>query len=156
MPPLPSSWCSLARLDLVIGAVHSKFRLSRRKQTERLLRAMDSRYFTLLAHPTARLLEEREGIEVDMPRIIAAARERGCFLELNSQPRRLDLTDVYCRHAKELGVMISIDSDSHSPGGFDLLEGGIAQARRGWLEKRDVLNTRPLAALRKVLRATMG
>ena len=146
----------LARLDLVIGAVHSKFRLSRRKQTERLLRAMDSRYFTLLAHPTARLLEEREGIEVDMPRIIAAARERGCFLELNSQPRRLDLTDVYCRHAKELGVMISIDSDSHSPGGFDLLEGGIAQARRGWLEKRDVLNTRPLAALRKVLRATMG
>jgi DNA polymerase (family 10) len=146
----------LARLDLVIGAVHSKFRLSRRKQTERLLRAMDSRYFTLLAHPTARLLEEREGIEVDMPRIIAAARERGCFLELNSQPRRLDLTDVYCRHAKELGVMISIDSDSHSPGGFDLLEGGIAQARRGWLEKQDVLNTRPLAALRKVLRATMG
>jgi DNA polymerase (family 10) len=146
----------LARLDLVIGAVHSKFRLSRRRQTERILRAMDSRYFTLLAHPSARLLEEREGIDVDMPRIIAGARERGCYLELDSQPKRLDLTDVYCRQAKEEGVLISIDSDSHSPAGFDLLEGGIAQGRRGWLEKADVLNTLSLAGLRKALRATMG
>lgn len=146
----------LSQLDLVIGAVHSKFRLSQRKQTARILRAMDSKYFTLLAHPSARLLEERQAMDVDMPRIIQAAKERGCYLELNSQPQRLDLIDTYCQLAKEQGVLISIDSDGHNPNGFDLLYGGINQARRGWLEKGDVLNTRPLKELKKLLRATMA
>ena len=146
----------LSRLDLVIGAVHSKFRLSRNKQTARILRAMDSRYFTLLAHPSGRLLEEREAIDVDMPRIIKAAQERGCFIELNSQPQRLDLIDTYCQMAREQGVLISINSDSHSPDSFDLLYGGINQARRGWLEKKDVLNTRSLRELKTLLKATMS
>lgn len=146
----------LARLDLVIGAVHGKFRLSRNKQTARLLRAMDSRYFTLLAHPSARLLGEREAMDVDMPRLIQAARERGCYLELNSQPQRLDLTDIYCQLAKEQGVLVSINSDGHSTACYDLLKAGINQARRGWLEKNDVLNTRPLRELNKLLKATMG
>lgn len=145
----------LSKLDLVVGAVHSKFRLSRHQQTTRILRAMDSKYFTILAHPSARLLGEREAIEVDMPRIIEAARERGCFLELNSQPRRLDLVDTYCQFAKEQGVLISINSDGHSPNCFDFLYGGINQARRGWLEKNDVLNTRSIRDLRKILKATM-
>jgi len=108
-----------------------------------------------MPHPSARLLEERESIEVDMPQIIEAARERGCFLELNSQPQRLDLIDTYCQFAKEQGVLISINSDGHSPNCFDLLYGGINQARRGWLEKNDVLNTRSLRDLRKILEATM-
>jgi DNA polymerase (family 10) len=146
----------LSRLDLVIGAVHSRFRLSRDKQTTRILRAMDSKYFTLLAHPSARLLEEREAMDVDMPRIITAARERGCFLELNSQPRRLDLVDTYCQLAKEQGVMLSINSDGHNPNCFALLAGGINQARRGWLEKGDVLNTRSLRGLKTLLKSTMG
>lgn len=146
----------LSQLDLVVGAVHSRFRLPRSQQTTRILRAMDSKFFTLLAHPSARLLEEREGIELDMPRIIKAARERGCYLELNSQPQRLDLIDTYCQLAKEQGVLISIDSDGHSPNCFDLLYGGINQARRGWLEQTDVLNTRSLRDLRKLLRETMG
>ncbi|NNF96722.1 MAG: PHP domain-containing protein, partial [Halobacteria archaeon] len=146
----------LSQLDLVIGAVHSKFRLSRSKQTTRVLRAMESKYFSILAHPSSRLLDEREPCELDMPRIIEAARERGCYLELNSQPQRLDLIDTYCQLAKEQGVLISINSDSHSTNGFDLLEGGINQARRGWLEKHDVLNTRSLHELRKLLKATMG
>ncbi|MGB5179639.1 MAG: DNA polymerase/3'-5' exonuclease PolX [Gammaproteobacteria bacterium] len=146
----------LSRLDLVIAAVHGKFRLSRSKQTARILRAIDSKYLTLLAHPSARLLEEREPIDVDMPRIIKAAQERGCYLELNSQPQRLDLTDTYCQLAKEQGVLISINSDGHTANGFDLLNGGINQARRGWLEKKDVLNTRSLGDLRKMLKATMG
>ena len=146
----------LSQLDLVIGAVHSQFRLSRSKQTTRILRAMDSRYFSILAHPSGRLLNEREPCELDMPRIIEAARERGCYLELNSQPQRLDLFDNYCQLAKEQGVLISINSDSHSTNGFELLEGGINQARRGWLEKQDVLNTRSLAQLRKLLKTTMG
>ena len=146
----------LSKLDLVIGAVHTKFKLPRKKQTTRILRAMDSRYFSILAHPSGRLLNEREAYEVDMSQIIEAARQRGCYLELNSQPQRLDLIDTYCQMAKEQGVLISINSDSHSINGFDLLEGGIYQARRGWLEKDDVLNTRSLRELRKLLKLTMG
>lgn len=146
----------LSQLDLVIGAVHTKFRLSRSKQTTRILRAMNSRYFSILAHPSGRLLEEREPYEVDMPRIIEEARKRGCYLELNSQPQRLDLIDTYCQLAKEQGVLISINSDSHSTNGFGLLEGGIHQARRGWLEKQDVLNTRSLHEVHKLLKVTMG
>jgi DNA polymerase (family 10) len=151
---LPDSM--LSQLDLVIGAVHSQFRLSRARQTRRILRAMEAKYFTLLAHPSGRLLGSRPAYELDMAAVIAAARERGCYLELNSQPQRLDLTDSHCRLARERGVLISINSDGHRSGDFELLQGGISQARRGWLEKGDVLNTRPLAALRKLLRATMG
>ena len=146
----------LSKLDLVIGAVHTKFKVSRKKQTARILRAMDHKYFSILAHPSGRLLEEREAYEVDMPRVIEAARQRGCYLELNSQPQRLDLIDTYCQLAKEQGVLISINSDGHSIKGFDLLDGGISQARRGWLEKDDVLNTRSLRELRKLLKLTMG
>lgn len=146
----------LSKLDLVIGAVHTKFKLPRKKQTTRILRAMDSKYFSILAHPSGRLLDEREAYEVDMSRVIDAAKQRGCYLELNSQPQRLDLIDTYCQLAKEQGVLISINSDGHSTNGFDLLEGGINQARRGWLEKDDVLNTRSMRELRKLLKVTMG
>ncbi len=141
----------LRRLDFVIGAVHSKFELGRVRQTERILRAMDHPCFTLLAHPTGRLIGERESYDVDMPRIIRHARQRGCFLELNAQPSRLDLTDVYCRMAKEEGVLISVNSDAHSLFDFNNLRFGIGQARRGWLEKNDVLNTRSLDQLKRML-----
>ncbi len=141
----------LAKLDLVIGAVHSRFGLSRARQTTRILRAMDNRWFTLLAHPSGRLLERREPYAADMPRVIRHARERGCYLELNAHPERLDLLDIHCRMAKDEGVLVSINSDAHSVGDFDNLRYGVGQARRGWLEKSDVLNTRPLAALRKLL-----
>jgi DNA polymerase (family 10) len=142
----------LARLDLVIGAVHSRMHLSREQQTTRILRAMERPYFTILAHPTGRLIQEREPYDVDMPRIIRQARERGCFLELNAHPERLDLLDTYCRLAKEEGVLVSINSDAHSVMDFNNLRFGVGQARRGWLEKADVLNTRPLHALRPLLR----
>ena len=145
----------LSRLDLVVGAVHSKFKLSGAKQTARILRAMDSPHFTVLAHPSGRLLGERDAYEVDMERIIRAARQRGCFLELNAHPERLDLSDVYCNMAKSEGVLISIASDAHSVLDFANLRFAIGQARRGWLEAADVLNTRPLAKLRPLLRQTM-
>ncbi|MGZ3241978.1 MAG: PHP domain-containing protein, partial [Burkholderiaceae bacterium] len=141
----------LERLDLVIGAVHSKFALSRMQQTERILRAMDHPCFTLLAHPSGRLLSEREPYDIDMQRIIRHAKQRGCFLELNAQPSRLDLTDVYCMMAKEEGALISINSDAHSIFDFDDLQYGIGQARRGWLEKENVLNTRSIAQLKQML-----
>jgi DNA polymerase (family 10) len=146
----------LARLDLVVAAVHSGLNLPRKKQTERLLKAMDNRYFTILAHPSGRLMFSREPVDVDMEKIIQGAARRGCFLELNSQPLRLDLNDVHCRLAKDAGVLISINSDAHDEGGFGNLAYGIEQARRGWLEKQDVLNTRPLKSLRPLLRRTMA
>jgi DNA polymerase (family 10) len=144
----------LAKLDIVVGAVHSKFDLSRQKQTQRILKAMDQPYFTMLAHPTGRLLQHREPYDADMPRIIRHAKQRGCFLELNAHPDRLDLMDIYAQMAKEEGVLISINSDARSKPDFDNLRFGIGQARRGWLEKKDVLNTRPLSALRKLLKAS--
>lgn len=144
----------LRRLDVVVGAVHSKFDLSRERQTERILRAMDHPCLTLLAHPSGRLIFQREPYDVDMQRIIRHARQRGCFHELNAQPDRLDLTDINCMAARQEGVLISINSDAHSTFDFDHLRFGIGQARRGWLEQKDVLNTRPLDALRTLLSGT--
>ncbi|MGD8962280.1 MAG: DNA polymerase/3'-5' exonuclease PolX, partial [Desulfobacterales bacterium] len=145
----------LARLDLVVGTVHSHFNLSLEKQTERILRAMDHPYFSILAHPTGRKINQRAPYQVDLTRIIYKARERGCFLELNANPKRLDLTDIYCQMAKEQSVLVSINSDAHSIDAYNDLEFGVGQARRGWLEKRDVLNTRPLAQMRKLLKQTI-
>jgi DNA polymerase (family 10) len=123
----------LGRLDLVVGAVHSHFRLSREKQTERILRAMDRPHFTILAHPSGRLIDEREPYEVDMPRLIRHARERGCALEVNAHPVRLDLTDTDCQMAKDEGVLVSINSDAHSvwiSRIFAMVSGKLAGA--GW------------------------
>lgn len=146
----------LARLDLVVGAIHSHFDLPRERQTERILRAMDHPSFTLLAHPTGRLIGSREPYDVDMLRVIRKAKARGCFLELNAQPERLDLTETACRMARDHGVLVSIDSDAHSVAGLDDLRYGVNQARRGWLEKADVLNTRTLAKLRPLLARTIN
>ncbi|HCX34478.1 MAG TPA: DNA polymerase/3'-5' exonuclease PolX [Rhodocyclaceae bacterium] len=146
---LPDS--ALERLDLVVGAVHSRFDLTRAKQTARILRAMEHPRFDILAHPTGRLLDTREPYDVDMNAIIRQAARRGCALELNAHPERLDLLDSYCRMAKDEGVMVAIDSDAHSVADFDNLRFGIGQARRGWLSGADVLNTRSLAQLRKLL-----
>jgi DNA polymerase (family X) len=146
----------LARLDLVVGAIHHAFELPAGKQTERLLRAMDHRYFSILAHPSARLLEERAPCVFDLERVLRHARERGCFLELNAQPSRLDLDDRACRMARDAGVLVSIASDAHGALELAHLRWGVGQARRGWLEPRHVLNTRSLAELLPLLAATMG
>ncbi|HXZ53205.1 MAG TPA: DNA polymerase/3'-5' exonuclease PolX [Burkholderiales bacterium] len=146
----------LARLDLVIGAVHSKFNLSRARQTERILAAMERPHFSILAHPSGRLIDAREPYDVDMLAVIRKARAQGVFLELNAHPERLDLTDVHCRMAKDEGVLVALDSDAHDVDDFDNLAYGIGQARRGWLEKKDLLNTRPLAEVGKLLAAHRG
>ncbi|MFM0511708.1 DNA polymerase/3'-5' exonuclease PolX [Paraburkholderia sp. RL17-373-BIF-A] len=145
----------LARLDIVVGAIHSRFDLSRARQTERVLRAMDHPYFSILAHPTGRLIGEREPYDIDLLRVIRKARARGCYLELNAHPERLDLLDTYCQMAKGEGVLVAINSDAHSRLEFGNLRYGIGQARRGWLEKADVLNTRSLAELRPLLARTL-
>jgi DNA polymerase (family 10) len=146
----------LKHLDLVIGSVHSHFNLPLKQQTERILRAMDHRYFSILGHPSGRLIGERDAYDVDMAAVVRKARERGCFLELNANPQRLDATDTDCRMAREAGVLVAVNSDAHRTRDFDLLGYGIGQARRGWLEKKDVLNTRPLPELKRLLEGTMA
>ena len=144
----------LAECDLVVGAVHSQFSLPRAKQTARILKAMDHRYFTILAHPSGRLIDTRAPYDVDMLRIVRHARSRGCFLELNAHPERLDLLDIHCQLARDEGVLVAISTDAHSVQDFDNLRYGVGQARRGWLTRNDVLNTRPLKALRALLKCT--
>ena len=145
----------LAKLDLVVGTIHQQFGLSIQKQTERILRAMDHPHFTFLAHPTGRLINEREPYEVDMVQVIHKARQRRCYLELNANPKRLDLYDTYCQMAKAEGVLVAINSDAHTVNALNHIRLGVGQARRGWLEKDDVLNTRPLKELQKLLKQTM-
>jgi DNA polymerase (family 10) len=112
---------------------------------------MERPYLSMLAHPTGRLIGEREAYDVDMLAVVRKAGAKGVFLELNAHPERLDLSDVHCRMAKDEGVLVSINSGAHDTDGFDNLTYGVGQARRGWLEKRDVLNCRPLIELRKLL-----
>ncbi|QYY32746.1 DNA polymerase/3'-5' exonuclease PolX [Cupriavidus pinatubonensis] len=145
----------LGRLDLVVGAIHSHFDLSPGKQTARILRAIDHPHFSILAHPSGRLLGERDGCRFDVPCVMKALAERGCFVEANSQPSRLDLWDSACRMAREHGVLVSIASDAHRIADLDNLPLGLSQARRGWLEADDVLNARQLPELRRLLRRTM-
>jgi DNA polymerase (family 10) len=143
---------ALAGLDVVIAAVHSKFDLSRARQTARILAALDNPHVRILAHPLGRLIDKREPYDVDMLAVVRRCKARGIALELNAHPERLDLTDVHCRMAKDEGVPVAINSDAHSVNDFDNLVHGIGQARRGWLEKADVLNTMPLESLLRWLR----
>lgn len=131
----------LKRLDLRVCAIHSHFNLPRQKQTERLLRAMDSPYFNILAHPTGRRIGVREPIEIDMERVMEVAVERGCYLEINADPDRLDLDDARIKMAKEIGLKLVISTDSHQPAALQNMRFGVYQARRGWLTADDVLNT---------------
>ena len=142
----------LKGLDLTVCAVHYNFNLTREEMTERIIRAMDNPYFNVLAHPSGRLIQRREPYEVDMERLMRAAQERGCFMELDAQPDRLDLVDINCKLAKDLGVKVAISTDAHSIADLNFMRLGIGQARRGWLEAADVLNTRPWPQLQKLLR----
>ena len=143
---------SLAQLDIVVAAVHSYFGLPREVQTDRIIRAMHNPHVTIVAHPTGRLIGEREPYEVDMDRVLAAARDLGCCLEINAEPDRLDLNDIHARAAKTVGVKLAVSTDAHSVDAFRYMRFGIDQARRGGLSRADVINTRPLSELKKLLR----
>jgi DNA polymerase (family 10) len=147
---LPDS--TLDKLDIVVASVHSFFDLPREAQTERVIRAMQNRHVHIIGHPTGRLIAEREPFEIDMERVIAAARELECYLEINSQPERLDLNDLHAHAAKSKGVKLSVSTDSHATSSFQYIRYGIDQARRAWLTADDVINTRSLVALRKLLK----
>jgi DNA polymerase (family 10) len=142
----------LQELDLTVCSVHYKFNLSLKQQTDRICQAMESPYFTILAHPTGRLLGQREPYQVDMEEVVKAAQRNGCILEVNAHPERLDLNDIQCKMAKDLGVKVAISTDTHRLGDLDYMRFGVGQARRGWLEADDVVNTRSVTELRKLLR----
>ncbi len=116
-----------------------------------ILRAIENRRVSILGHPTGRLLLSREAYDFDVERVFAAAAEAGVVLEINAHPERLDLSDVHCRQAKELGARFAISTDAHSTNDFANLGYGVAQARRGWLEASDVVNTLSVAKLKKAL-----
>jgi len=142
----------LKELDVVVGSVHYNRNLSKREMTERIMRAMENPHFNVLAHPTGRLINERAPYEVDVEKVVEKAKDAGCFLEINAHPERLDLQDRYCRMAKEAGVKLAISTDAHRTVDLTFMRFGVDQARRGWLEADDVLNTRSLKDLRKLLK----
>jgi DNA polymerase (family 10) len=142
----------LKELDYTVCSIHSRFALDKKAQTERLLRAMDNRYFNILGHATGRLLLKRPGYEFDVERVISHARQNGCFFEINSSPDRLDLSAQNARAAADAGVMIAVTTDSHSTGELDLVRCGLDQARRAGLRKSDILNALAWLKLQRLFR----
>lgn len=142
----------LRELDYTVCSVHSRFGQNKAQQTERIMQAMDNRYFNILGHATGRLLLKRPGYELDMERLIEHARERGCFFEINSSPDRLDLSSENARVALAAGVKIAINTDSHSTREFGLIRYGLGQARRAGACKEDVLNTLPWSKLSRLFK----
>lgn len=143
---------TLAKLDVVGAAVHSNFGMSEADMTKRIIRAMENPNVDVLFHPTGRIIKRREPYKVDMDKIIQTAARARTVLEVDAYPDRLDLKDEHVRKAVDEGVKLSIDSDAHSAAHLKLLEFGIAQARRGWCEKKDVVNTRPWQEMLKMLK----
>jgi DNA polymerase (family 10) len=141
----------LAEGDWIIASVHYGQKQSRQQITERILGAIENPHVCIVAHPTGRLINRREPYEVDLDAVMAAAKKHHKLLELNANPARLDLNDVYCAAAKQHGIPIVINTDAHSPDGLDVLRYGILQARRAGLTKADVANTRPWAQMKKLI-----
>ena len=142
----------LAQLDVVVASVHSAFNQDASQMTDRVLRAVACPYVDIIGHPTSRALLRREASQLDVNALIRAAAAAGVALEINAQAHRLDLSDTHAKAAREGGVKIVVSTDSHSKGGFQAMKWGVQVARRAWLAKEDVLNTRTVEDFRKALR----
>ena len=142
----------LKECDVVLASVHSRFNMEEGEMTRRIIKAIQNPYVTILAHPTGRLILEREAYKVNLKEVFRAAIDRGVVLEINAYPDRLDLRDVDARMAREMGAKLGISTDAHSTVQLELMKFGVFTARRGWVEAKDVINTLPLPALLKVLR----
>ncbi len=140
---------ALKKLDFVIAGVHSAFKMEKSKMTERIIKAMENPNVDIISHPTGRILKKRDEYQIDFDRILRTAKETKTILEINSWPERLDLNDRNIKKAKTAGVKMIINTDSHDKNHLRFMEFGIAQARRGWAEKSDIINSQPLAKLLK-------
>jgi DNA polymerase (family 10) len=141
----------LRKLDIRVGAIHSGFTQTSEKMTARVISALKTGLLDILAHPTGRIINIRAPYEIDMEEVMRAAKEYGTAMELNSYPERLDLKDTHLRLARDMGVLVSINTDSHSPEQMANIAYGIHTARRAWLEPKDILNTRSLKELKGIL-----
>jgi DNA polymerase (family 10) len=143
----------LAQLDIVVASPHVSLKQDAKKATERLLRAIENKYVNIIGHPTGRLINRRDGLQLDMGRIIQDAAQSGTALEINASYPRLDLDDLNSRAAAEAGIMLAIDTDAHSIAELDLMPYGINVARRAWLTPAKVLNCQSLTTVRKFIKA---
>jgi len=139
----------LKKLDFVIAAIHTGFRQPKEKITARIVKAIENRYVNLIAHPSGRLIGEREAYELDYEKMFTAARKTGTAIEINAHPKRLDLTDINCRRAQELGVKLAISTDTHREENLDNMIYGVSVARRGWVKKGSILNCMKLEEVKK-------
>ncbi|MCP4542043.1 MAG: DNA polymerase/3'-5' exonuclease PolX [Chloroflexi bacterium] len=146
----------LAEFDLVVAAVHTGLRQDRDRVTARMLAAIRNPHVDIIAHPTGRIIDQREGADLDMEAIFRAAAETGTAMEINAYPGRLDLCDAHVRRAIELGVKVAINSDTHDVSNFSVLPFGVATARRGWATTSDVINAWPLERLLQWARQKSG
>ncbi len=146
----------LKELDVVVASIHSGFKQSRQQLTKRIVSAMKNPYVSIIAHPTGRLIGERDAYDVDMDEILTIAKKTGTAIEINAYPLRLDINDTYAKRAKEMGIPIVIATDTHVTNQFDYMRYGVSIARRGWLEKDDVLNTLAVDKLLKQLKPVKG
>src|ERR1700690_2488274 len=146
----------LEQLDVVVCSIHSYFNLERAAMTERMLAAIENPYTQIIAHPTGRLLLKRDPIDYDMEKVLDACAKHGVAMECNSYPGRLDLKDVYLRMCKERGVKVVISTDSHNTANLSFIRYGVTMARRGWLEKKDVMNALPTKEFLEMLRGKPG
>jgi DNA polymerase (family 10) len=146
----------LAQLDVVVCSIHSYFNLERAAMTDRMMAAIENPYTQIIGHPTGRLLLRRDPLDYDMEKILEACARHGVAMECNSYPDRLDLKDVYLRMCRDRGVKVVISTDSHNAGNLAFIRYGVTMARRGWLEKRDVINTLPTEEFLAALRAKPG
>ncbi len=143
---------ALKKLDCVVASVHSSFRMGMEEMTARVIKAVRTGLVNIIGHPTGRLIGEREPYQINLEKVMDEAKRYGVAMELNAYPDRLDLNDVHCLLAKQRGVQVAVSTDSHSIHHLDNMAYGIHTARRGWLEKKDVLNAMPLKGLMKVLK----
>ena len=142
---------ALAKLDYVLAGVHSQMKMPKEKMTQRIVKAMENPNVDIISHPTGRILKQRDEYEVDIGIILKTAKETGTILEINANPYRLDLNDKNIRKAKEMGVKMIINSDAHQPEQMRFVEYGVSQARRGWTEKKDIINCQPLEKMLKII-----
>jgi len=143
---------ALEKLDFVIAGVHSSFKITKNEMTERIIKAMKNPNVDIISHPTGRILKRRDEYQIDFDEILKVAKETGTILEINSYPERLDLNDKNIRRAKEFGVKMIINTDSHHKDHLRFMEFGVAQARRGWAEKGDIVNVWSIEKLLKMLK----
>jgi len=142
----------LKKLDFVIAGVHSKFKMTKKEMTERIIKAMKNPQVDIISHPSGRIIQKRDEYEIDFERILKVAKETGTILEINSYPERLDLNDINIKRAKEIGIKLIINTDAHHIDQMRFMEYGIAQARRGWAEKKDIVNCLPLEKILSFLK----